>query len=311
MIGRVTQQGITSTSLRLLQGSLGRTSTLQQQLSSGKAIAKPSDDPAGLVDALRIRSDQRANAQYARNSADGIAWLTTVDTALSTSSTLLINARNLVVQGASTGSLSKSAREAIAIELESLSDAMLEQANTTYLGRPVFAGSADASAGFTTSPDTDADGIPEFSWNGTAGAASVSRRVSENELVPVDSDGSAVFGDGTASGTETVFHTLRAAAAAVRSGDSAATADFLTTIDTHHDALLKEIGSVGSRYNQIETAQARLIAAKATLQAQRSDVEDVDLAETIVELQVQQVAYQAALGATQQALQPSLLDFLR
>ncbi|CAN5507264.1 hypothetical protein BH10ACT10_BH10ACT10_15510 [soil metagenome] len=41
------------------------------------------------------------------------------------------------------------------------------------------------------------------------------------------------------------------------------------------------------------------------------EVEDADIASAIVDLQMQEVAYQAALGATSLVLQPSLLDFLR
>lgn len=67
MIGRVTQQGLKQASLANLQSNLSRMSQLQGQLSSGKRIVKASDDPAGMVDAMRIRGDQRANAQYARN----------------------------------------------------------------------------------------------------------------------------------------------------------------------------------------------------------------------------------------------------
>ena len=46
-------------------------------------------------------------------------------------------------------------------------------------------------------------------------------------------------------------------------------------------------------------------------QNQLSEVEGVDLPATVVELQLQEVAYQAALGATARALQPNLMDFLR
>ena len=42
-----------------------------------------------------------------------------------------------------------------------------------------------------------------------------------------------------------------------------------------------------------------------------SDVEDIDLPQTITELQLQQTAYQAALAAGARVMQPSLLDFLR
>ena len=42
-----------------------------------------------------------------------------------------------------------------------------------------------------------------------------------------------------------------------------------------------------------------------------SEVENTDLAKAIVDLQLQEVAYQAALAATARVMQPSLLDFLR
>jgi flagellar hook-associated protein 3 FlgL len=48
-----------------------------------------------------------------------------------------------------------------------------------------------------------------------------------------------------------------------------------------------------------------------TLTTSLSEAEDIDLPKTIVELQMQEVAYKAALGATARVVQPSLLDFLR
>ena len=59
-----------------------------------------------------------------------------------------------------------------------------------------------------------------------------------------------------------------------------------------------------------EAAQG-IDANMVTLKGQISAVEDVDLAEVIMDLQSQEVAYKAALGATSRVLQPSLLDFLR
>ena len=47
------------------------------------------------------------------------------------------------------------------------------------------------------------------------------------------------------------------------------------------------------------------------LTSQRSEMEDIDLPNTIMELQLQQTAYQAALAATARVIQPSPVDFLR
>lgn len=75
--------------------------------------------------------------------------------------------------------------------------------------------------------------------------------------------------------------------------------------------MLTEVGSVGTRHKQVLHAQDAVASREITLMNQLSSVEDADLAKTIVDLQLQEVAYQAALGVTSRVLQPSLLDFLR
>ncbi|MFD1505465.1 flagellar hook-associated protein 3 [Georgenia yuyongxinii] len=305
MIGRVTQQGLQFSALRNLQQNLGRMSDLQLQLSSGKVITKASDDPAGMVDAMRIRSDRRANTQHARNVQDGVGWLTTVDSAVNTSLSLLRRARDLTVQAGNSGALSDSAREAIAIELEQTAEALREQANAQYLGRSVFAGTSNAGEAFTNNGDGT------YAFNGTPGAA-VERRVADNTAARVDSVGTAVFG----VPGDTVFETLNMIAAGLRSGTPPTVPTLtasagLDAIDNHMNAMLKEVASVGARTNQIENAREAIADRKVMLDSQLSDVEDADLAATIVELQMQEVAYASALNATSRALQPSLLDFLR
>ncbi len=86
-------------------------------MTSGRAIAKASDDPAGTVTALGLRSDLKAQAQHARNAEDGLAWLTAGEDALRSGTDLLRRARDLTLQGLSTGSASAESRQAIAVEI--------------------------------------------------------------------------------------------------------------------------------------------------------------------------------------------------
>ena len=46
---RVTQHSIATSSLANLQANLGRLSELQEQMTSGKVINRPSDSPTGTV----------------------------------------------------------------------------------------------------------------------------------------------------------------------------------------------------------------------------------------------------------------------
>jgi flagellar FlgN protein len=73
----------------------------------------------------------------------------------------------------------------------------------------------------------------------------------------------------------------------------------------------RELASVGSRYHQIEIMQEHSGANQLESRNQLSGVEGVDLPATMVDLQLQEVAYEAALGATARAVQPTLMDFLR
>ena len=68
---------------------------------------------------------------------------------------------------------------------------------------------------------------------------------------------------------------------------------------------------IGTRYGRVESALTQLNSTTLDHQAALSDIENVDIAKAIVDVQLQQVAYQAALGATAKVIQPSLLDFLR
>jgi flagellar hook-associated protein 3 FlgL len=85
----------------------------------------------------------------------------------------------------------------------------------------------------------------------------------------------------------------------------------LGQLDAGYLRMQNALASVGSRYHQIEIMQDRNKANELDSQNQLSEVEGVDLPAATVDLQLQEVAYQAALGATARALQPSLLDFLR
>lgn len=297
MINRVTHLTVQRSTLANLQVNLTKMSDLQGRLSGGKVITKPSDDPAGTASVLSLRADKRANEQYSRNAADGVGWLSTVDTALQNAAANVRQARDLTVKGANTGAASQATRDAIATELRGVRDAMLDQANATYLGRSVFAGTANGPAYDATTYD----------WaNASRPTDEVLRRVGPSTQIRADADGSKAFGSGTTS----VFALIDKIASDIQNGTGDVSAR-IGELDMALNAVLGELAGVGTRYKQLTTAQSTIESAVTDLKGQISDIEDIDLAETLIELQSQEVAYQAALGATSRVLQPSLLDFLR
>ena len=295
MIGRITSSTMTQETLRTLQSNLADRDRLQNQATSQRAFRAPSEAPAAAATALGVHGEQSRVAQYARNLSDGMAWVTTVDTALSSSIDLLNRARDLTVQGANSGAVSQPAREAIAAELDSIAAGLLAQANTTVLGRSVFAGTSDAERAFE--PGT-------FTFTGTPGS-SVQRRISDNETVRVDGDGVEAFGEGAAS----VFALLGDIAAELRGGADVGAR--LADIDSRLKSMVSVQGAAGARQAQLERASSQNLSVSIDLEARRAEVEDVDSLEVLVRLQSAELVFQSALQVTARSLQTNLLEFLR
>ncbi|PKM52694.1 MAG: flagellar hook-associated protein 3 [Firmicutes bacterium HGW-Firmicutes-7] len=109
------------------------------QLSTGKKIQKPSDDPIVAVRALKLRTNVKEIVQYKTNSQDAISWLGVTEQAMNNTTTLLKRARDLCVQGAS-DTFSPSDRANIIAELSELKEQFLSEANVNYAGRYIFSG---------------------------------------------------------------------------------------------------------------------------------------------------------------------------
>lgn len=293
MVARITSQMLMHTAQANLQLSLSTLAKLQNQAGTQKQISKPSDDPAGAGESMRIRADQRALTQYGTNIGDGLAWLGTADDALSAATDTMHTVRDLVTQGANSGALNPASREAIATQLDSLKEALLSTANTKYAGRSIFAGNSDAGEAFTAA----------YASTAVAGS-SVERRVSPTSTVRIDVDGTAAFGNGATS----VFALIDQISSDLRAGTDISS--HLTAVDSAMSAILGEQSRVGSRYGQLETTKELNMAQSGSLESQRADVEDVDLGKVILELKTQEVAYQTALAVTSRALQPTLMSFL-
>lgn len=293
---RITQRTVSSSMLSGLQHNLTTMQRLQEKLSSGKQIRRPSDSPVATVEAMHFRSGIRRAEQHVRNADDGLALLATTDTALSSGLASTRRIRDLVVQGLG-GAVNAQGREAIADEIDALRDSLLAVANTRHLDRPVFGGNTGAPDAYST------DG----SYRGDGGE--VLRTVAAGVTVAVNLDGEEVFGvQGTGS---QLFEVLKGLSSALRAGDGAALSAGLVDLDTAVDRMVSAIGKVGARVNRVETSRDTADAKILGLSTSLSEAEDVDLPKTIVELQLQEVAYKAALGATARVVQPSLLDFLR
>lgn len=293
MITRVTTQMSMAAASARLQAGAARVAELTDQATTLRAIQKPSDDPVGTASSMQVRKEQAAAAQYSRNANDAAAWLATTDSALSSVYSVLNNVRDLTVQAANSGTMSDTNRDAFVTQFRSLKADLEARANTTYGTRSVFAGSSTAAAAYD----------PATGW--AKSGTDVSRRIGDGTTVRVDTAGTAVFG----SGDDSVFAVIDSIVNDLQNGVNVNAR--INDVDGALGTVRGAQADVGIRHAAALTAQDSLKSATVSLESRRADIEDVDLAKAVLDLQVQQTNYQAALAVTAKVLQPTLMDYLR
>lgn len=97
---------------------------------------------------------------------------------------------------------------------------------------------------------------------------------------------------------------------ALEAKDSEAVGAEIPRLDSVLENLTAQMAKNGVRINRTEVADNIMENNKLSSTQLLSDVEDVDIAEAITKLQLQQTAYQAALAATSMITSLSLLDYL-
>lgn len=296
MISRTTMSTTVRNFLADLQTNSRELDRAQHQVSTGKRISTPSDDPIGITSSLRIRSGQASTKAWQTNIEDSITWLGATDTALGNGVDVVQRARELAVQGAN-GTLSTSGKSIIADEIDQLKAQMVEVGNATLGGRYLFSGTKTLTQSFT------AAGV----FQGTT--TNLNREVDLGATVAVNVTGDRFAGPGGA--TPDIFQTLTQLSADLRSGNNAGIQTAIGNLDAHLTNLNALRGEVGGKSNKLEMTLSRQTTTDLAQGDQLSQIEDVDMAQAITRLQSRENVYRASLGVGGRVLPPSLLDFLR
>ena len=298
---RVTSEVLVTRSLDRLNTRLKAYERSQSELAMGKKILKPSDDPGGANRSMSVRAAMRARNQELRNINDAMGWLNNADSQLQSAMERTQRPRDLTVDGATLKD--PGAHRAIATELRAIADELVGIANTTHMGRPLFGGYADGDAVVQ-----DADG--NLTFDPPSGQADqVLRRVSDTEQVRVNTTAAEWLGADGADGDLVTF--LRGLADDIEAGGQDAATQGLGVLDRALDRIGSNLADIGAATNRVDSAKARATDTLFALRTELSNIEDLDVAEGIMELQIQEVGYQATLQALSKALPPSLGSFLR
>ena len=314
MAMRVTSSMVQRNILADLNNISSKLTRTQMKSASGKEISRPSDDPFGTSQAMQLRQSLSANRQHQANVEDAIGWQDATEHVLIDITESVEQARRLIVQGG-TDSADQTSRDAIASELEQIIEGIKQSANTNYRGSFLFSGTETSSRPYpaTSNPYVPTDDQyqgDEAGWD--PAIPGIVREIGPNVQMTINVVGREFLGDGQGAADNKLLHTLRDAVDHLRAGDGTSLRGTdIQRLDDNFDSLLEVRAANGAKTNRLEAALGRLGQLEESVIGQLSLTEDADIAETLIDLNSQTAAYQAALRAGASIVQTSLMDFLR
>jgi flagellar hook-associated protein 3 FlgL len=268
------------------------------QVSSGKRIQAPSDDPAAAAGGIQERTEMATLDRYIASGDSVNSRLSVADSVLTDVIKAVEEAQSAGVAGRST-ILTQTQKDAISGQIRGIRDSIMRSMNTAYQGVYLFSGGQSNTPPYAAGP-------PISAYQGDASIISVD--VTRGRAVQVTFNGSDIT---QGSATNDIFTTLTNLADAVQTGNMAGVDSALLEVNAAHDRGTTAQSKVGTDLASLTEDRGRLSELRRAADSRRSQFEDANLTEAISGMTQSTQAYNAALGALAKAGQLSLLDYLR
>jgi len=267
----------------------------QQASATGKSINQSSDDPVKFSRASRYRKTLSQYEQFTRNINNGLGWVDNNALVMDEFHSLVVDARSIAIQG-SDASQSELTRSVLSDRVDGMIDQAVAILNSTYLGKSIFSG-------------TDTTNLEPFEYDGTVvtytgNEGKMNRRVSEGMDVEINITGGEIAGSG-------VFDALVQLRDALAANDPAMVASLMDTLTESSDNVMGLESQNGLSRHHLDMTLTRIETAKTNILSFLSETEDADLADTIMQYNGAEMAYEAALQITSKALNLNIMDFVK
>jgi flagellar hook-associated protein 3 FlgL len=294
---RITNNIIQRNALASLQANARGMAAAQQRVTTGIKVERASDDPVAASSIMGSQSSLRSVEQYRRNIDSARTYSMAEEAALEQLTQVLDRARELATT-ASSGTADVGARAAALTEVEQLYQHAIQIANTQVGNRYIFGGVTADLAPF------DSTGAATPGTN-PAGATQPVVQIGRHLTLRTNHSAGEVFTD---TGALQALDDLRTALTA---GDPDAIAAAGDALRSGSQGVQNLLGEIGAWSNQLDVTAANLSALDINLRTFKSDLQEVDLEEAMLDLISRQTAYQAAMMATSRVMGMTLADYLR
>lgn len=273
---------------------------LEMQLSSGKALNMPSDNPTAVTQVLQLSGQSAQILSWQANASTATSWLGMANNAANSALNDMQSARTTLLQALNQATQSPTQYQAIATQLQGIDQTLQATANTQYEGRAMFAGTSAVTQAYDTSGN--------YMGNGDAPTVVIGADGGTGQTTPISVPGTALFGTGSAN----VFSTLSTVVGQLSGGAPTAAQlnAALTALDANIATASQGAATLGVASQRASAAGAALTIQLQSVQTSQSGLESVNIATVTSQLSSQLTNYQAAMWAASKAIPETLDHFL-
>ncbi|HEY1799391.1 MAG TPA: flagellar hook-associated protein FlgL [Terriglobales bacterium] len=268
------------------------------QLSTGRRVNQPSDDPAAEAQLIENNADSAQVDSFQQSLSSINGQFQTADSTLSSIETQMQRAITLGTQAANQGTLSDSDRLAIANELQGIQNQLVSLANTSYQGVFLFSGTVQ------TQPFVVDASVPSgVRYAGNTGVNKVT--VGAGYQIQVNQPGSQLF---SASGSD-IFQSMTDLIQSIQTNSNIGNS--VAEVNKAFTYLSTQRVFFGNAMNQVTSQQNFLSSETVELSTQENTIAGADISVVASNLVQTENAQQAALQAIGRMPVTSLFDFLQ
>lgn len=314
---RISNQLRHQTFLSDLNQRLDNLYRLQQELSTGKRLQFPSDDPVQASRALRLDSTLQRQEQFLRNVEDAQSWVNFGDARLQQIADLITEIDSLALR-ADNDDQTEQDRQGAALEIDQKLEQLFNLANSRYNGKYVFGGWQTLSTPFTEIRN-EAGRIISVSANEETIEGGIYRQISEDERLRINIPGNLLFQPVGSEGTdEDVFYIISELRNTIANNntppdgyeETLSTPYLREKLDDVRERFLNQQTYLGSLGQRLQDTTGRLQDYNVTLTDALEKAEGVDITDIATRIATEQYAYEAMLSFGSHLFSTSLVDYM-
>ena len=310
---RITNGIISKNFLSNLNSNMKLLDKYQTQMATNKRITKLSDDPMGVIQSMQARVKLYRIEQYQKNVDDAQTWLNQTESSVMALNDVVKSAYENAISAAN-GYMTAEDKQSTAALIGQLRDEVLSLGNSKIGDKYIFGGYNNISKPFAL----DASG--NIQYNGLdLSNASDPALIAENQQViqyeigfgmnsTISIPGTSLMG----MGDDNIYAVLDGLYQALTTNAPASEiSSFAGKLQDKQGELMSLEAEIGGRTNRLTLMANRYEDDFINYTEMKSNVEDADQAEVIMQYKMAESVYLAALKVGGDIIQPSLVDYLK